>query len=123
MMKVSVNGHRNLRPGQTWILAVGIMRLALKPVMRDESEWEEFNKNVHDYGTFRAASLEKMTPDIGRLNVQASIQETPDSRVLKGVWGNYTTAGWAAQGTRARVSVFHTSFCLLLHELSFQQYC
>ena len=112
MESVGRQATRNLYPGETWIVAFGIAQLTLKPVMRDQTEGKEFDANVKKYCEFRGASLEKTTENIGRLDVQASTQETPDSRILTGVWGNYTTAGWATKGTTANVGVFYTSFCL-----------
>lgn len=103
---------KTLYPGETWIVTFGIAELALKPVMRDQTEGKHFNKNVQLYRSCRSASLEKTTVDIGRLDVQASTQETPDSRILTGVWSSYTTAGWATKGTMANVGIFPTSFCL-----------
>ena len=109
-----------LSAGETRVILHGNIRFALKSLTRDVSEQQSFDQNLELFYAFRNSYLlEKANPDIGQLDVQGSTMETPQTRVFTGLCDQYTTTSWAAQGDSARVSLFDTSFCLLLLQLSF----
>ena len=119
LTELNYKTRHTLIAGETQVLLFGNIQLGLTLLERDDSEQMAFNRNLIEY----VELCEKATPNIGQLNVQASNMETPHTRVFTGLWGSYTAAGWAPQGTSANVSVFNTSFYLPLLELCFRLYC
>ncbi len=98
-----------LQPGHTWIIVLGNIQIALTAVTRDHSQQQAYDRNLKDY----VRDLAKAVPDVAKLKVHASAtstMDTPDTRVLQGVWGNYTTTRGVGFGGMGNVCVLDTPF-------------
>ena len=101
-----------LQPGHTWIIVLGSIQIALSAILRDDSEQKAYDRNLKDY----VKSLDKAVLDVGKLNLHASAtstEETPDTKVLTGIRGNYTAAWKVGEGGMGSVSVLDTLYLVV----------
>ena len=110
LKKLSQGSPLRIPPEKTWIIVVGSVQIALSAVVRDQSKQQEFNQNLEDI----IGRLGDGDPNVEGLGLDppgTSTMETPDTRVLKGIWGNYTAAGGkVGEGSYAWVSLVDIRF-------------
>ena len=107
--KVVETGLINLPPGNSWTIALGGTQIILWTVARNPSQQRAFDLNLNGY----IAREERKNLDFGRLNTQgstSSVQDTPATRFLTGIWGDYTAAGKVGEGGHAMVSFLDALF-------------
>ena len=100
----------HVRGGRNWVVAIGNVRIALIPIVRDNDVQSAYHKNFYAY----KGSLIKEMPDVEQLRIEASdLAPQPITEDLKGIRGKYTTAGAINHGGGGNVSGLETLYPVL----------